>query len=122
MQPQSSSETEDCDIIFLPNEGSDAFPLRWGTRTDIVFCKANSFDYASATWSNVQEVFKSSLRAKSVEDLAIDDVIFVGREETTETGAYILTTLGVIKIMAIYDEDGAVNDRIVFNLKTRLNF
>ena len=118
LQPlYSSSEAEDCDIMFLPEENADVLPKNWGTRTDIVFCKANSFDYASATWTNLQEVFKSSLRTKTVEDIAIEDVVFVGREETTEEGAYILTTLGVIKIMAMYDEEGCNNDRIVFNLK-----
>lgn len=121
LQTLYSSETEECDLIFLPTEEIDALPKNWSTKTDIVFCKANNFDYTSATWSNIQEVFKSSLRTKIVEDIAIDDVIFVGREKTTEDGSYILTTLGVIKIMAMYDEDGTATDRIVFNLKTLPN-
>ena len=121
LQPVYSSETDECDLIFIPTEDIDALPKSWGTMTDVVFCKANNFDYTSATWSNTQEVFKSSLRTKTVEDIAIDDVIFIGREKTTEEGSYILTTLGVIKIMAMYDEEGVTNDRIVFNLKTRPN-
>ena len=121
LQTLYSSETEECDLIFLPTEEIDALPKNWSTKTDLVFCKANNFDYTSATWSNIQEVFKSSLRTKIVEDIAIDDVIFVGREKTTEDGSYILTTLGVIKIMAMYDEDGTATDRIVFNLKTLPN-
>ena len=121
LQTLYSSETEECDLIFLPTEDIDALPKSWGTKTDIVFCKANNFDYSSATWSNIQEVFKSSLRTKTVENISIDDIIFIGREKRTEEGSYILTTLGVIKIMAMYDEDGAASDRIIFNLKTLPN-
>ena len=121
LQTLYSSETEECDLIFLPTEDIDALPKSWGTKTDIVFCKANNFDYSSATWSNIQEVFKSSLRTKTVENISIDDIIFIGREKRIEEGSYILTTLGVIKIMAMYDEDGAASDRIIFNLKTLPN-
>ena len=121
LQTLYSSETEECDLIFLPTEDIDALPKSWGTKTDIVFCKANNFDYSSDTWSNIQEVFKSSLRTKTVENISIDDIIFIGREKRTEEGSYILTTLGVIKIMAMYDEDGAASDRIIFNLKTLPN-
>ena len=85
--------------------------------TNVVFCRSNSFDYAAATWSNVQAVFKSSLRTDQIKDIQIDDVIIVGKEVQTED-SLTLTPLGAMKIMGIYDEDGLANDRIVFNLKT----
>jgi hypothetical protein len=122
LQPlHSSSEAPDCDIVFLiPEETNETMPLVWGTKTDVVFCKANSLDYASATWSNLQVVFNSSLRHDTISDLQTDDTIIVGRETHTEDGDIILHTLGAIKIMAIYDEPGTLSDRIVFNLKTIL--
>lgn len=122
LQPlHASSEAPDCDIVFLtPEATGEAMPLTWGTKTDVVFCKVNSLDYASATWSNLQVIFNSTLRYDTISNLQIDDIIIVGRETHTEDDI-ILYTLGVIKIMAIYDDPGTQSDRIVFNLKTILN-
>lgn len=114
----SSSEAEDCDLVFISSgDESDNMPLTWGSKTDIVFCKANSFDYSSATWANLQAVFSSSLHTDTVSDLQVDDVIIVGRETHSEDNIKI-STIGVIKIMAIYDDSGTQSDRIAFNLKT----
>ena len=135
LQPlQSSSGSKDCDLMFIHDGNGDTLPLTWGTATDIVYCKANNYDYAGATWAGVQSVFTNSLRSDSVTGLQIDDIILIGREQFTEdddseevedkntedskVGSLKLSTLGVIKIMAIYDEEGVNNDRIVFNLKT----
>lgn len=91
-------------------------PRKWGTCTDIVFCKANNFDYASASKASIQSMFMNSVRLDSVEDLQSDDIILIGRERHDEEST-ILKSLGVIKIIAIYDEEGTVNDRLIFNLK-----
>lgn len=114
----SSSEAEDCDLVFgMSGEDVDDMELKWSTKTNLVFCKSNSFDYASATWGNLNVVFNSSIRTDVVNDLQTDYIILVGREIHTEENVKI-STIGVCKIMAIYDEDGTQNDRIVFNLKT----
>lgn len=112
----SSSESEDCDIIFIDTKDNDDMPRKWGTCTDIVFCKANNFDYASASKASIQSMFMNSVRLDSVEDLQSDDIILIGRERHDEEST-ILKSLGVIKIIAIYDEEGTVNDRLIFNLK-----
>lgn len=111
----SSAASEDVDL-FLTRSGDD-MPLDFGTKTDIVFSRANNFDYSSATWSGLQAVFKNSIRSNHVNSIALDDIILVGREERTDS-TYRLETVGVLKIMAVYDEPGVASDRIVFNLKT----
>lgn len=113
----STSESEDCDLVFLTSDTAEDMPLKWGTKTNLVFCKTNTFDYAAANWSSIQAVFTNSVRSDYVENLKIDDIILIGREIVTEE-ARSLTTIGAIKIMEIYDEEGHANDRIVFNLKT----
>lgn len=117
LQPMMSSGAEDCDLIFLTADTVVEMPLKWGTKTNITFCKANTFDYASANWSSIQAVFTNSVRSDCVENLQTDDIILIGREEQMDD-ANSLTTIGAIRIMGIYDEDGQTNDRIVFNLKT----
>ena len=60
----------------------------------------------------------NSLRSDKVDDLQIDDIILIGREQHAEDGTVSTSTIGAIKIMAIYDEDGSTNDRMIFNIKT----
>lgn len=91
-------------------------PRQWGTGTDIVFCKANNFDYASASKASISAIFNNSIRFDSVDNLQPDDIILIGRDTKIE-GTTNLNPLGVIKIIAIYDEDGTNNDRMIFNLK-----
>ena len=116
----SSSDAEDCDLVFSMSseDGSDMAPT-WSTKTDLVFCRANSFDYSSATWGNVHAVFNSSIRTDAVSDLQIDDIILIGREIHAEDNVKV-NAIGVCRIMAIYDENGTQNDRIIFNLKSTL--
>lgn len=121
LQPlNSASGSEDCDISFLQDENTDTtvLPRTWHSNSDVVFCKANTYDYASASWASVQAVFMNSLRSDKVDDLQIDDIILIGREQHAEDGTVSTSTIGAIKIMAIYDEDGSTNDRMIFNIKT----
>lgn len=121
LQPlDSASGSEDCDILFSHDEnvGTDILPLRWTSGSDVVFCRSNTYDYASASWASVQAVFMNSLRSDHVDELQIDDIILIGREQHAEDGTVSTSTIGAIKIMAIYDEEGSANDRIIFNIKT----
>ena len=119
MQPlkTSASEDKDIDMCFLYESPSDAMPSSIGTRTDIVYTRANNFDYPSATWGGIKSVYKNSLRSNHVDRIALDDVILVGRQTQTDT-SFTSEPIGVFKIMAIYDEEGSSSDRIVINLKT----
>lgn len=89
----------------------------WETMTDIVFTRANNYDYSGATQASLRAVFENSIRSKSINDLKIDDIILVGRDSTDINNVYHLETLAAIKIMAVYDEEGEINDRLVFNYK-----
>lgn len=114
----SSSDAEDCDLVFsMSGEDGSYMAPTWSTKTDLVFCRANSFDYSSATWGNVHAVFNSSIRTDAVSDMQIDDIILIGREIHAEDNVKV-NAIGVCKIMAIYDENGTQNDRIIFNLKS----
>lgn len=89
----------------------------WDTMTNIVFTRANNYDYSGATQASLRAVFENSVRTRAVENLKIDDIILVGRDSTDKNNVYHLETLAAIKIMAVYDEEGDINDRLVFNYK-----
>ena len=117
LQPLMSSDTTSVDMHIICASQDEYLPISLGTKTDIVFVKANNFDYTSATWGGLSSVFKNSIRDKRVDNVSIDDVIIAGREQKDDTSVKV-TPVGVIKIMAIYDDEDNLNDRISFNLKT----
>lgn len=119
MQPlhSATNEPENIDLrLIAPNQ--DAMnPLNIGTDADITFARANNFDYASATWSGLQSVFMNSVRTNIINNVNVDDIILVGRETLSED-TNVIQTLGVIRIMNVYDEAGSNSDKVVMNLKT----
>lgn len=119
LQPLKASDAdeEDVDLYFMLESQEDSFPMRWGTKTDIVFSKANNYDYASATRNGLRSVLKNSIRTNTVDNLSIDDVILVGREERTDS-SYRLDAVGAMKVIAIFDEEGTSLDRMLLNIKT----
>lgn len=117
LQPLASSDTTGVDMYIFIHPDSERMQFCIGTKTDMVFARSNNFDYASASWGGLSSVLMNSIRSRQVEDIAIDDVILVGQEEMNGTVLNI-TPVGVIKIMAVYDEEGSSSDRIILNLKT----
>lgn len=80
----------------------------WRSLTGLRFARFNDFNYAEATTQSLQKSYENSVKNTSVSDLSINDVILIG---------YTDKALGVIKIIAVYDEEDYGNDRYVFNLK-----
>lgn len=110
------SEADPADVDLYAGESSagreDVLSRIWRSGTGVKFAKVNAFDYAGATRSAVASLYANSRCDDFVEELAIDDVILLGRGDRA---------LGVVKIVAIYDEAGASRDRYLFNLKPMQN-
>lgn len=112
MQPvlSATSDPEQLDIYLEadPNLPAQTLPTLWRTRTDVRFSRANNFDYAAATQMSLTAVYRNSVLENYVKDLAIDDIILVGRLDQA---------WGVIKIVGMFDESGVANDRYLINIK-----
>lgn len=112
MQPilSATSDPEQLDLYIEadPSVSTEELPTIWRTQTDVRFSRANNFDYAAATQMTLTAVYLSSVRENYVRDLAIDDIILVGRLDQA---------WGVIKIVGIFDEPGSQNDRYLINIK-----
>ena len=118
MQPVKSKDTADSnvDLCFISQSQTETMPLSIGTKTGIVYSRANNLDYSAISESGLQSIFKNSLRQDTINNLAVDDVIIFGREIKHDESLEI-KAVGVFKVMAIYDEPGSSSDRIVINLK-----
>lgn len=103
----SAPEEIDLYLYAASDESPETLPREWRTQNDLLFSKANSFDYASANRSGLKATYQNAVKYNYVKDLETDDLILVGREEVW----------GIIKIVGIFDEDGSVNDRYILNLK-----
>lgn len=91
-----------------PDSASETMMREWRSLTGVRFAKVNTFDYAGATRASVASLYENTRCDDFVADLAIDDIVLLGRDDRA---------LGLLKIMAVYDEAGCENDRFVFNLK-----
>jgi hypothetical protein len=80
----------------------------WRSKTGIKFVRYNDFSYASATRKDVVNAYLSGNPLEMLSHIVSNDVVLIGRG---------LTPLGVLKIVAVFDEDGITNDRYVFNIK-----
>lgn len=111
MQRVKSSEAEDTDVdIYVEADGTDENTLgrSWGSKTGLRFCKVNSFNYAAASQHAIESVYNNSITSTRVTDLEVDDVILVG----DDGGA-----IAAIRIVNIYDEEGAALDRYDISMK-----
>jgi len=80
----------------------------WRSHTGLNFVKFNGFDYAKATRKSLTESYLSGLRLPAVVNLEAEDIILIGVGDTPK---------GVIKVIGVFDEEGYVNDRYIFNVK-----
>ena len=92
-----------CDI-YVPNvnEESDVLPRLWASNTDLCFAKMNNFVYPKATYKSVVTVYENAVVSPVVEDIAIDDIIIVGRNGSA---------IAAIRVANIYDGEGINEDR-----------
>lgn len=116
LRPLKRSEADPSAVDFYvcpsPEGGEERLSRMWKSETGATFAKVNAFDYAGATRSAVVSLYENSRSDDFVDDLAIDDVILLGRDGRA---------WGVVKIVAIFDEPGTAEDRYLFNLKTVAN-
>jgi hypothetical protein len=85
-----------------------ALSREWRSKTGVLFARFNDFNFATATKSGVISAFEIAAKYTSVKNLANGDIILIGKNNTA---------LGVIQLIAIYDEEDTANDRYVFNFK-----
>ncbi len=76
----------------------------------IRFVRNNSFNYAEASNTSAANSYNSSNAQQLISNVAVNDLL-IAKYDT------INNKYAIIKIMAIYDEEGSVNDRYIFNIK-----
>ncbi len=88
---------------------SESLQCQWRSATSKYFAKLTGFDYGSATAASVIAGYAVAEKLDRVINIAIDDVIFIGQDGTTP--------LAVVKVNAIFDEQGSAQDRYNISLK-----
>lgn len=87
---------------------SDILQHIWKSYTGLSFVKFKGFDYAKATRKSLTESYLSGIGLPTVIDIETDDIILIGFGQTP---------VGVIKVIGVFDEEGYLNDRYIFNAK-----
>ena len=86
----------------------DQYARSWKSGTGKQFVRFNDFNYAEATVQSLQSCYANASKRTTVEGIQENDVIMIGDKNSV---------LGVIKIIALLNENGTANDRTIFNLK-----
>jgi len=92
---------------YAPDIDSMAISREWRTKTNVYFAKANNFNYPMATVATIKSSFQSSISGKSINQLAINDIILFNQGDI----------YGVIQITDIADNEDTNNDYYRFNVK-----
>lgn len=80
----------------------------WRSATEKRFSRFNDFNYAEATVQSLQASYANASKKTTINQLKANDVILIGD---------LSKAIAVLKIIAIFDEEGYVDDRYVFNVK-----
>lgn len=70
------------DIWINPSDEQSS--ITWESQTGVKFVRHNDFNYATATKESLQATYRSSKRYDAINNVAINDIIIVGREEQAE--------------------------------------
>lgn len=106
------SSSADARFIDMMDMGNDTltgeFLRTWTSMTGLSFSRFNDFDYETATRSSVEDAYAVSTKYSELRNIQDNDIVLLGRSDTA---------VGVIKFLAVFDEEGVENDRYLFSLK-----
>lgn len=80
----------------------------WRSGSGLKFTRFNGFNYSTATRLSVENAYASGIKLNYIADIKADDVILFGNDRRA---------LGIIKLIYVFDDPGAADDRYIFNLK-----
>ena len=84
-QPFTSKFSPDSLKADLYVEADTTFiRINWKSRTKAKFVRNNSFNYTTATATQIQAVYQSSVRSDAVQNLSVNDIILIGHNDTAE--------------------------------------
>lgn len=107
--PASPEGTVDFYLYKPEGVSPDLMCCEFRSMTGMLFSKVTGLDYPALTYRMLKDVYASSIKDVSVPSFGIDDVIIVGCGEDP---------VAAVKIMAVYDDQGYLDDRCVVNIKT----
>lgn len=67
------------DIWINPSDEQNS--ITWESQTGVKFVRHNDFNYTTATMESLQATYLSSKRHDAINNVAVNDIIIVGREE-----------------------------------------
>ncbi len=104
-----STDERFLDLVDMGNDSLTGEFLRtWSSRTALSFSRFNDFNYETATRRSVEEAYQVAAKYSELRDIQDDDIVLLGRSDTA---------LGVLKVVAVFDEEGVESDRYLFSLK-----
>lgn len=109
MRPVLTAESAADEVdIYVSADDEDAVLHTLRSKTDILFSRANNFNYASATAFSLSETYAASVPYNKIDNLDVNDVVLFGRGDVA---------LGVMKVVSITEGEGGSEGFIMLNIK-----
>lgn len=110
LQPVYVSSADDADIdIYVPASAEpDRLSDEWKSKSGLKFVKMSGVDYSTITRDRLWALYSNAIKSDVVKNIGTGDVIVVGTD---------YAAAGIILVTGVFDEDGAGNDRYMFNVK-----
>lgn len=103
----SSEDSLYIDIYDMPSLDSISLSRQWQSRTGLLFSKFNDFSFETATKQNVENAYDGAVKYTEIQNINDNDIILIGRTKA----------VGVIKVLAVIDDEGCANDRYILMMK-----
>lgn len=96
---------------YITDSTTQGLSYKWKSPARGKFVKANTYNYANATYQTAEALYNVSLPVDITDSLSINDIYVM------KLGSTILNKYVVLKITGMVDQPGTDNDTYTFNLK-----
>lgn len=106
--PADSTKVGWFDLLTEESKADKSLARIWTSKSGIRFSRSEGYNYSEATALSLQNAWPNQVKSETIKNLKADDVILFGKPNQV---------IGVMKILAVFDEADVEQDRYIFSLK-----
>lgn len=106
--PADSTKVGWFDWLLEETKTDKSLSRIWHSESGILFSRSEGYNFSEATSISLQNAWPNQVKSATIKNLKSDDVLLFGKKDQV---------MGVIKILAVYDETDIEQDRYIFSMK-----
>lgn len=106
--PSDSTKVGWFDLLTEESKTDKSLSCIWQSESGIVFSRSEGYNFSEATSLSLQSAWPNQVKSPTIKNLKADDVLLFGKANQV---------IGVIKILAVFDDAEVEQDRYLFSMK-----